>query len=479
MEEDPPPGEVPASSTNLSVELPRQNVVAAPDIQPDATHANSIPPSAPQNSNTPTAQVASPRKLRLLYDNMRQHSVDLQNTLDSERAEYDRLLSEKDAKIKELSARLEKQDVMKMNNEDVFVPKLRKGASGPTKCCEIPGCNKDDVDLIRCNMCGVLSCEECTGVKISKLRPIMNQCKQLYITCLNCDHLIQDNSNVNAFDLLNKKVNALQEELGNSEKTNDVLKKQVNTLTDQEISLQSLLEERENALHESEAKIVSIEQGNNNPTGMSNFEELINKRFDKIDKNIDALIEKKLAGAQSFVTDERKKTFAQALSGEVTDSLTTAFRNRENQEKVNEVEKEKRAANLIIYGVQEPSTETQKESDEAFVSSLLETIGVTQRPKHILRLGARNDEKTRPVKLVMESEMDKDTIMGRLGNLKNAEEIFRKISVREDYTIEEREMVRDMVKKAAEKNDAENTQDWKVRGTPRTGLRLVKITRRQ
>ena len=69
--------------------------------------------------------------------------------------------------------------------------------------------------------------------------------------------------------------------------------------------------------------------------------------------------------------------------------------------------------------------------------------------------------------------------MARLGNLKNAEEAFRKISIREDYTIEEREMVRDMVKKAAEKNDAENKQEWKVRGTPKTGLRLVRITKRQ
>ena len=48
----------------------------------------------------------------------------------------------------------------------------------------------------------------------------------------------------------------------------------------------------------------------------------------------------------------------------------------------------------------------------------------------------------------MESEAGKSTVMARLGNLKNAEDDFRKVSIREDYTLEEREMVREYVKKA-------------------------------
>ena len=78
----------------------------------------------------------------------------------------------------------------------------------------------------------------------------------------------------------------------------------------------------------------------------------------------------------------------------------------------------------------------------------------------------------------MTNSRDKDNIMPRLVNLKNAEEIYRKVSVRDDYTIEEREMIKEWVKKAAQKNNEENTQPWKVRGTPKNGLRLVKITKR-
>ena len=73
---------------------------------------------------------------------------------------------------------------------------------------------------------------------------------------------------------------------------------------------------------------------------------------------------------------------------------------------------------------------------------------------------------------------DKDTIMSRLGNLKNAEEIYRKVSVRDDYTSEERGLIKEWVTKAEKKNKEENTQAWKVRGTPKNGLRLVKITKR-
>ena len=157
--------------------------------------------------------------------------------------------------------------------------------------------------------------------------------------------------------------------------------------------------------------------------------------------------------------------------------LTTAIRVSRNEEIVQEREREKRSQNLILYGISEVCDADLKHHDNEFIISFLDKIGVAVRPKQIIRLGKPSDDKIRPIKLVMETDDDKDAVMSRLGNLKNAEEIFRKVSVRDDYTIEEREMVREWVKKAADKNTAENTQSWKVRGTPKKGLRLVKITK--
>ena len=113
------------------------------------------------------------------------------------------------------------------------------------------------------------------------------------------------------------------------------------------------------------------------------------------------------------------------------------------------------------------------------MSSFLETIGTTLSPKQIIHLGKPNGDKRRPLKLVMNSSEDKDSIMSRLVNLKNADDIYRKLSVRDDYTIEEIEQIKSWVRKAEVKNKEENTQSWKVTGTPKNGLRLVKITKRR
>ena len=52
---------------------------------------------------------------------------------------------------------------------------------------------------------------------------------------------------------------------------------------------------------------------------------------------------------------------------------------------------------------------------------------------------------------------------------------LKKISVTDDYTIEEREEIRRWVNKANDNNDGMKDYVWTVRGTPKTGIRLVKI----
>ena len=72
---------------------------------------------------------------------------------------------------------------------------------------------------------------------------------------------------------------------------------------------------------------------------------------------------------------------------------------------------------------------------------------------------------------------DKDELMSKLGNLKNANNKFKKINVTDDYTIKERNEIRQWVEKSKEMNNDMQESDfvWKVRGTPKIGMRLVKI----
>ena len=62
-----------------------------------------------------------------------------------------------------------------------------------------------------------------------------------------------------------------------------------------------------------------------------------------------------------------------------------------------------------------------------------------------MRLGEakkENEPGRRPIKIVMKSKEDKDKVMKNLGRLKGTERYFGKISVKDDYTTNEREQIR-------------------------------------
>ena len=75
----------------------------------------------------------------------------------------------------------------------------------------------------------------------------------------------------------------------------------------------------------------------------------------------------------------------------------------------------------------------------------------------------------------MRSETEKDTIMSRLPNLKNSEDVFRRISVTEDHTIEERQEIKRLVDKSKEKNQHETNAVWKVRGDQKKRMALGEV----
>ena len=100
-------------------------------------------------------------------------------------------IAEKDKAILDLQTRLQTLDenttpkVMKMKNSDIFVTKPRKGAKDASSNeCAISGCENTNLDLIKCCLCGTLVCEDCSKVKVAKLRPLMNVCDTIYFTTM-------------------------------------------------------------------------------------------------------------------------------------------------------------------------------------------------------------------------------------------------------------------------------------------------------
>ena len=79
------------------------------------------------------------------------------------------------------------------------------------------------------------------------------------------------------------------------------------------------------------------------------------------------------------------------------------------------------------------------------------------------------------MKLAFLNVREKNKFMQNLKNLKGKEQ-FKGISIRDDYTIAERNIIKEFVIKAKERNDKEDEKyTWKVRGNPKRGLFLKRF----
>ena len=101
-------------------------------------------------------------------------------------------------------------------------------------------------------------------------------------------------------------------------------------------------------------------------------------------------------------------------------------------------------------------------------------------PANAHRLGVKKEDRARPIKIVMESKSHKAEFMSKLWKLKHADPTHKKARVTDDYTWEERQEIRRWVKIAKDRNERDNKEGitnhaWKVRGTPKSGMRIVQI----
>ena len=71
----------------------------------------------------------------------------------------------------------------------------------------------------------------------------------------------------------------------------------------------------------------------------------------------------------------------------------------------------------------------------------------------------------------------KSQIMSRLSNLKNSEERFRTLSIRDDHTFEERQLIKEWSTKTKSMNAAVTNNEcfYKLRGSPKNGLRIIRV----
>ena len=104
--------------------------------------------------------------------------------------------------------------------------------------------------------------------------------------------------------------------------------------------------------------------------------------------------------------------------------------------------------------------------------------------KSTFRLGKKNEtleRSKRPIKVTMNSEQDKDRVMASLKEL-TGKDNYKGVSVTDDHTIKDRNTIKEWVEKAktANANEADDSiYEWKVRGSPKNGMSLKKLKKRQ
>ena len=228
------------------------------------------------------------------------------------------------------------------------------------------------------------------------------------------------------------------------------------------------------------------------------LEDLMDKKLKMFEEKIDKVVTSKLSSACENLQQNIKETnktiveipekmnqsFKSVLTKNIPNTpspnLKQVILEERNNQLVQDRERKRRATNVIIHGVKEDSENITK-SDEKYVKELMTVLGVDNYPESVVRLGNVDSDRkrSRPLRLAFRNEDEKNSIMKRLSNLKKAEEQFNKISITDDYTLEERQEIKKYVEEAQKKNKTETGNFyWRVRGSPKTGLELRKVPKK-
>ena len=220
---------------------------------------------------------------------------------------------------------------------------------------------------------------------------------------------------------------------------------------------------------------------------MNKFSETIVKEVKTNKDGVVDKLEKVMSANKTFAETVVKSTVnvrpTGAGSPEVNDFR--AIMNEQRNMELNEAnERKSRASNIIIHGVSEsgkPDKDETKKHDVDFIQEFLRVIGVNATIKSTFRLGKPDDAKKRPIKVITANENEKDMIMANLKRLKD-QDAYRGISITDDYTINERNLIRSKAEEAKKNNEKEPADSqfiWRVRGTPKNGLTLKKFRKPQ
>ena len=269
------------------------------------------------------------------------------------------------------------------------------------------------------------------------------------------------------------------------QKNNDIklLKQQVQTLTEKLENREAELEDALKTLNENDWNEKSHEKESGSSELLTEMQKMIDIKFRNMESTVSNIVEKKLEEKQIGAGN---KTYAQAVdadlakhesttNGQLVENLRNVIRESKNEEISEEKEKKKRERNVIIHGT-EINTEIQEPTE--YVNDLIKVLSIgAVKPKSVKQIG--NTEK-RPLHVEFFNTTDKSKFMRNLKYLKDKPE-YKRVSITDDYTINERNLIRQVGEEVKEKNSQEDPAVnfvWRVRGSSKNGFRPTKVPKK-
>ena len=207
------------------------------------------------------------------------------------------------------------------------------------------------------------------------------------------------------------------------------------------------------------------------------FQEQMKTLGESIKSSILEEIKSSLTKVEEQVTDA-KKSYAEAVDTNATKAnqpcIKEFVREARNFELTESTDRKRRQANLIIHGVKENNDPGE---DQGYVDDLIKFVKAQSKTKHVSRIGVHKDDKSRPIKVVFQSEKQKDNFYGNLSALKDIDE-YKGISITEDLTPSQRAIYKKLAADARENNKNESDGFWRVVGNSKNGWDMIKFKKR-
>ena len=158
-------------------------------------------------------------------------------------------------------------------------------------------------------------------------------------------------------------------------------------------------------------------------------------------------------------------------SGANFSNFKEAFRSVQKENEAEKRSRNIRSMNVIVHGCKESENDQRN-----FAVNLLRDTATKATIKNCIRIGTATKGSCRPLKIVLGSEKEKESLMGNLSSLRNME-LYRGVSVTEDLTLEQCKAFKNLANEARERNISEKDSIWRVRGNSKNGFRLKKFPR--